>query len=391
MKKIGLIQWFSVRLISVLCTLGLSVHVFAQVPLDVPAGLFDLSDKQTLGLKPAKQVEHYTVFKAIEGKAQYNHGAVLFAFKNKLFAQWQSSVKDEDGPNTHVLYSQSDDGQHWNQTRLLAPERAHSIVTSGGWWSDGSTLVAFVNVWPKNLNPKSGHVEYALSKDGKNWSNFKPVTDIHGEPVKGIIEQDLKAVDSGRVITAIHIQPGLKATPYYTDDPLAISGWQAGEFQNLPHQGDISRELEPSWYKKPNGDLVMTFRDQGGSYKILAAVSKDNAISWTQAEVTHFPDSRAKQSAGNFPNGMAYIVNNPTGNKTRLPLVVSISRNGSDFNQAYILRGQDTLPAMLYQGKYKRIGYSYPKSIVWKNQLWVAYGVNKEDIAVTRLNLAQFK
>ena len=99
------------------------------------------------------------------------------------------------------------------------------------------------------------------------------------------------------------------------------------------------------------------------------------------------PDSRAKQSAGNLPDGTAFIVNNPTGNKTRLPLVMLLSRNGEEFNQAIVLRGQDQLPAMRFAGKYKRVGYSYPKSYIWNKALWVSYAVNKEDIAVTRLAL----
>ncbi|WP_149980318.1 hypothetical protein [Pseudoalteromonas rhizosphaerae] len=51
-------------------------------------------------------------------------------------------------------------------------------------------------------------------------------------------------------------------------------------------------------------------------------------------------------------------------------------------------RDQQTLPTIQYQGKYKRIGYSYPKSYLWQNSLWISYAINKEDIAVTKLDLA---
>jgi hypothetical protein len=34
---------------------------------------------------------------------------VLFPFKGRLYAQWQASARDEDAPDTHVLYSVSDD------------------------------------------------------------------------------------------------------------------------------------------------------------------------------------------------------------------------------------------------------------------------------------------
>ena len=41
--------------------------------------------------------------------------------------------------------------------------------------------------------------------------------------VLGIIEQDVKALDSGRILTAFHVQPGLQVKPYYTDDPLGVN------------------------------------------------------------------------------------------------------------------------------------------------------------------------
>ncbi|OFI32384.1 hypothetical protein BFC17_07190 [Alteromonas lipolytica] len=353
----------------------------------MPATLIDMTMPATLGLPAAERARHFTVFSASKGLAQYNHGAVLFAFKGKLYCQWQTSRQDEDSSDTHVIYSSSVNGLTWQTPATLAAQRDNAIVTSGGWWSDGETLVAFVNVWPENNNPKAGYTQYSLSKDGVSWSEFKPVTDDQGNPLSGIIEQDLKATPGGRVLTAFHRQPGLIATPYFTEHPLAIAGWQAAKFTNLPFTGPISRELEPSWYHTPNGELVMTFRDQGSSYKILAALSSDNGNTWTTPHISDIPDSRAKQSAGNLPDGSAFIVNNPTGTKTRMPLIISLSNNGRVFNKAFILRGEDTLPPMKYAGKYKRIGYSYPKSYIWNNALWVSYAVNKEDIAVTQLPL----
>jgi len=103
------------------------------------------------------------------------------------------------------------------------------------------------------------------------------------------------------------------------------------------------------------------------------------------------PDSRAKQSAGNINNGTAYLINNPTGNKTRHPLVLTLSQDGNRFTSAYLIRDSSNLPPMLYKGKYKRAGYSYPKSIVWNNKIIVSYAINKEDIAITQIDISQFK
>lgn len=357
----------------------------------VDESLFDKNDKVTLGLPYIDDMAHSTVFSAQDSVAQYNHGAVAFAFKNRLYVQWQSSSQDEDSPDTQVLYSHTSNTTKWAPATILASHRANSFVTSGGWWSDGNTLVAFINVWPNNMKPKSGHVEYSTSQDGEIWTEFLPLVDHKGNHIKGINEQDLKALPNGRILTAMHRAPGLIATPFFTDDPLGISGWRQGTLENLPFNGNISRELEPSWFINAQGHIVMVFRDQSSSFKMLAAVSKDNGETWSPVERTNMPDSRAKQSAGNINNGTAYLINNPTGNKTRHPLVLTLSQDGNRFTSAFLIRYSSNLPPMLYKGKYKRAGYSYPKSIVWNNKIIVSYAINKEDIAITQIDISQFK
>ena len=40
---------------------------------------------------------------------------------------------------------------------------------------------------------------------------------------------------------------------------------------------------------------------------------------------------------------------------------------------------------MRFDGRYKRIGYSYPKSLVHDGFLYVSYATNKERIELTRI------
>ncbi|MFC3114020.1 sialidase family protein [Cellvibrio fontiphilus] len=345
--------------------------------------VFDNTQPDTLGLQKPAQLKHHSVFKAKAGSAQYNHGAVLFAFNSELLIQWQSSQQDEDAPETKILYSRSRDGSEWSAPQELVAARTNALVTNGGWWSYGNTLVAFINVWPQGLQPKAGFVEYITSRDGIHWSAPKPLRDFDGNAVAGIIEQDLKQLPNGRILTAIHAPPGLIAKPFYTDDPTGLSGWMQGEMENLPHQPGISRELEPSWFLTKQMNPVMVFRDQGSSFALLAASSSDKGKTWSNPVITNMPDSRAKQSAGNLPDGRAFLINNPSGNKNRAPLTITLSEDGQRFDKAYLLRSESELPPMRYAGKYKRTGYSYPKSIVWNNRVWVSYAVNKEDIEVT--------
>ncbi|MEF2072657.1 exo-alpha-sialidase [Consotaella aegiceratis] len=169
---------------------------------------------------------------------------------------------------------------------------------------------------------------------------------------------------------------------------MGVSGWTVGTMANLPHEGDITRELEPSWFRRADGAAVMVFRDQGDTFHKLAAVSTDRGVTWSDPVETAMPDARTKQSAGNLPDGTAFLVGNPTGTKFRFPLAIALSDDGRVFDHAYLLRdGGADMQKQRFKGKAKRPSYAYPKSIVWGDDLYVAYATNKEDAEVTRIPL----
>lgn len=368
---------------ALLAAVLLLVPALAQEPpFTVAPGLFDVSRPDDLGLQPAPGTKTFTIFRAGETGERYVNGVVLTGFKGKLYAQWQSSAKDEDSPDTHVVYAVSRDGEHWSKPKVLT-RTGSSMTTSGGWWTDGKILVAYINRWNADFRT-GGTTDYRLSKDGVHWSKLRPVTGADGKPVQGVIEQDPHALPDGRIVAAFHMQPGLAATPYYTDDPKGQTGWTAGKMTHLPHQGSESRELEPSWFLAADGCLVMVFRDQENSFRQLASRSCDRGESWTTPVVTAMPDARQKQSAGNLPGGTAFLVNAPSGNKQRWPLALTLSKDGRLFDRAFLLRAGPP-PDVRYPGLYKRPGYHYPKSVVWNGALWTGYATGKEDVAVTKV------
>lgn len=112
-----------------------------------------------------------------------------------------------------------------------------------------------------------------------------------------------------------------------------------------------------------------------------------NGETWTTSVLTDVPDSRSKQSAGNLPDGTCYFVSNPVTNKFRYPLVLTLSKDGTHFDTAYLLRTKQDISSIRYNGKAKRLGYSYPKSIVIGHYLYVSYSMNKEDVQFTRIPL----
>ncbi len=383
MKRENFFSRFAV--LTVILFLIISCSRKNEAPFFVKDNLFDYREPNTLGLERVPGSETFTVFKPEENSDKYSHGAVIISFKNEYFVQWQSSDVDEDAPDTKVVYSRSPDLKKWSVPCVISEAREKGVSTSGGWWSDGNTLIAYINVWPEQ-EPKGGYTDFRTSEDGINWSGQESLLRWDGRPVNGIIEQDTRALPGGRIITSVHEQPGLVVSPYYTDNPGGTNGWRKGKMENLPFNGHVSRELEPSWFLRGDGKIVMIFRDQKSSFSKLASMSDDRGETWSVPVLTNMPDSRSKQCAGNLFDGTAFMINNPNNNKSRIPLVITLSRDGKYFNRAYLLRGGgDDLQPMRFEGKYKREGYSYPKACVGKEYLYVAYATNKEDVEITRI------
>jgi len=357
-------------------------------PFTVKADLFDENDPDSLGLEVADGTETFTVFAPVDTTDKFSNGVVMTVFKGWLYCMWQSSAQDEDAADTWVAYSRSLDGIEWTEPMVLAPSLENGYCSSGGWWSTSDTLVAYINTWPSEVTPRGGYTRYATSTDGMNWSEIKALTLTGGDTLKGIFEQDPHALPDGRIINAAHFQPGLVINPIYTDDPTGIRNWVKADFTSLTPNEDISREIEPSWFRKEDGTVVMTFRDQDGTFKRLAATSSDRGESWSSAVLTDMPDSRSKQSAGNLGDTTAFMVGNPVNYKTRIPLAITLSKDGDFFNTAYLLRaGGAGIQELRYDGTAKRLGYHYPKSMQYNNFLYVSYAVNKEDVQYTRVPL----
>ena len=342
-----------------------------QVPFGVVEGLFNHELPEYLG------AETFTVFRAEEGTDLYANGAVLTAFRGRFYCMWQASEWDEDSPDTHLVYAMSDDAEHWSAPMDLGGPGC----TSGGWWSAGDSLIAYVNVWPEGLEPRGGETWYRASVDGMAWSPMRPVRMADGSPLTGVLEQDPHQFGN-RIVGAAHFQPGLQVCPIFTDSLDGVTGWQKASFEATPFKTQ-TRELEPSVSQRKDGALVMVFRDQESSFKKLASVSIDRGETWSKAVETAFPDSRSKQCAGNLPDGTPFLIGNPGPEKDRSLLIIAMASDGKTFDQAWILRKNP--PERRFEGKAKTFGFSYPKAFVDNDYLYVAYSVNKEGIAVTRL------
>ena len=360
-------------LVSLLCCTG---RTGVQPLPRMAEGVLDLQDTVTLGLERLPEAEMVIVHRS-DG---YVNNVLLTHFCGEYYCMWQASGRDEDTPDTRVLYARSRDGVAWGEPGLLAAPTDSTFVSPGGWIRRGDSLAAVLNYVCAPDRSKGGTAWYSTTRDGTRWSAPQPVRMADGTPVDGIFEQDPLPLPSGRTVGAVHFRPGLTPVPVYTDAPSALEGWTRSRFPE-----GKGKPLEPSQYRLPDGTLVMFFRDQASSFVKLASLSTDEGESWTAPAATDIPDSRSKQCAGNLPDGRAFWVGNPTGNKSRRALVLAVSADGLLFDQAWLLAGPSDLPARCHDGRYKTLGYSYPKAVLLNNSLWISFSINKEDAALIRI------
>ncbi len=395
----------------------------------------------TLGLDYPDDVVTVNVYHPTsETVNAFSNGAVMAAYDGKLYCMWQNSNQQEDKPETYVAYHQialSADqtlnahtgpapaytGNPWqNGLDVLCPNKKYfgsdnDYCSSGGWLATEDGLVAYINTWNMKL-PADGHYKGGVTRYLDNtltWGADAQPVEVKmadGSVMNAIFEQDphIITLPNGqkRIVCAAHFQDGdnggLYVCPIYTDDLSGVAGWKKGDFAYTVNGGQ-SREMEPSLYQKANGTLVMVFRDNlqvGGvsSFRVLASYSTDYGQTWTKAVETAMRDSRAKLSAGNLPDGTAFIINCPVENKNRYPLVISLSRDGNDFGQAFVLRSGATtatwdgrqMQAKTYAGNGNgNVGYVYPKAMVHGDYLYVSYCTNKEDVEYTRIPLSSIQ
>lgn len=344
----------------------------------IPEGLLDPGDTVALGLPRLPGAETISVFRP-EGE-RYINNVVLSSFGGAYFCMWQESARDEDSPDSFVALSRSRDGKAWSVPEPLALPTDSTFASPGGWIQRGDSLCAVLNEICSPERTRGGTAWYIATKDGRGWSRPEPLRMADGAPMDGILEQDPMLLPDGRTVGAAHFRPGTQVGPVWTDDPSGLRGWQRGGFP----EGE-GKPLEPSQYRTRRGGLVMLFRDQGSSFRKLYSVSEDGGRSWSAPALTNISDSRSKQCAGTLPDGRTFWVGNPTGSKSRRILVLAVSRDGYLFDKAWVLASADDLPPQRFAGRYKTLGYSYPKAVVADGMLWISFSVNKEEAALIRI------
>lgn len=348
-----------------------------RAPFRAAEGLFDSSDTKTVGLQPI-QGKHTTLYRATDDGYKFCHHPNLAVFKNHLYCMWSNGLVHEDHPGQRILYSRTSDGAMWTDPAVLAEDKdGTGVCVSSGFYVAGESLIAYYTT----TGGSNFHADTALmarmSSDGRTWDGPRRIA-------SGFFIEGPHQLNRDRLLLAGEHVGNARRTKrmqlLYSDAKDGLTGWQEASIE--PTELETFGYTEPSYFKQRDGPIVATLRNYSGA--LYATASHDQGRSWSPPVRTNFLDSTARTSAGNLPDGTAYLVNNPMPKQfDRSVLTIALSKDGVTFDRAFLLRNEPT--HRRHDGKSKLDGWQYPHALAWKGSLFVAYSINKEDIAITRI------
>lgn len=323
----------------------------------------------------------------------YSHHPSITFYKNKFIAAWSNGYKDEDNPGQKVAYATSADFFTWSPVKTLAvpsfTKDTQNVLTAAGFHQYRDTLIAYYGEY--TYNKQQTHLWAKKTTDGKHWSD--PI-DMHTavNPNHGP-----QAINNGRLIISGNF------TFPYTDDKSGLSGWKTisfypdslykednpDTFYDPAEKSGLPPLCEGSFFQTDDGILHMLMRVTGDGWKgrLWLTESKDNGTSWSFPVETSFSDNDSKFHFGRLPDKRFYYVGIPDtlNHYGRTPLVLSLSKDGKNFDKHYIIA--DEPYQLRKEGLWKGGQYGYPHTIIHKGYMYVIISRQKEAVEVLRFKI----
>jgi hypothetical protein len=226
----------------------------------------------------------------------------------------------------------------------------------------------------------AGRIFY--TDNGTAWTEFTPqsLDDLesnHGLLVRGnASNHHFIPLNDGRWMAAAL---GVGYAPI-TSDPTLLTGWNPGSID----ASDCDDVGEPGGWQGPDGVLHYVARFD---FNVWHSSSSDGGQTWTKlAPQPGFTDAPGNKEFGKLPDGRVWYVGNPvTGSRDYL--VLSLSDNGWNFNNTYIVRWEPM--RQLYSDPFKGgVGYQYPSATYANGKIYIAYSVARDNIEVSIVDVA---
>lgn len=357
--------------------------------------------------RPQLTVERSIIYEP-ENDWTYSHHASLTFFNNRYYAIWSNGRENEDDVGQRVLISKSSDFKQWTRPAPLINTQTgiHSeqVLTAAGFHQHQGKLCAYFGAYeytPDSLvdgHRKPGGSEHynvslwvVTTEDGESWTTQQdleiPLIPNHGP----------EATPSGRLIIS-----GNVCYPY-TDDPSGLTGWirtgcydmercadihdDSGGFEKIRDQmGWDHAVCEGSFYAMNDGTLNMLLR--GYTDYLWISQSHDDGESWSEPTETNFHDNHTKFHCGHLPDGRIFHVGTPDPfPPRRTPLAISLSIDGSHFDESYIIANDHF--EMKKPGMKKKGGqFGYPHTLIHDGHMHVIVSRVKETVEVFKFPLS---
>lgn len=357
-------------------------------------------------VKTAKRpiIEKVKVYEATE-KAQYSHHPYLCRFNGRFIALFSNGATHEDDAGQHAAISYSTDFKTWTKPERLEVTGDHrSVDTACGLFVYGDTLYVYVGTYfydkahtqdsGVRVFEDKGHENTRLyvltSKDGIHFST--PID----TGLKMVPNMTPKLMKNGEVVICGNFL--MPVNKNFACDPNAWEIYGLDTKQVVDDSEtfyEVSERLgietvvcECDLFERGDGKYVSLFRSQKKEFfgYLYASESKD-LRTWSLPEKTAFTNDTSKFSVGRLKDGRFFYIGNPVVGGGRNPLVLSLSDDGENFDEHFVL-GEEKTP-IKYRGFAKFGAYGYPYAFEEDGYFYVIYSINKEDVGACRVKISE--
>jgi pimeloyl-ACP methyl ester carboxylesterase len=317
-----------------------------------------------------------TIYRAAEGVAGFNMHPYLTHWRGRFWAMWSSNRVRDLQAGQYVRYATSVDGMRWEAAGAVTPseEAGNWRYFARGFWQRNGELIALA-ARDEAVRPLFGP---GLELRGYRWENgrWEGPMRIAADTINNFAPERLPG---GEWMMAR--RDHRMRTSMLIGGVRSPSEWRMVE---IPSPEDGAKLDEPVWWTLPDGVLTAAFRDGSRSRRLYRSFSRDGGNTWTAPVRTDFPDAMAKFNVLRLRDGRYAMASNPNPSGVRIPLSLSLSRDGRIFHTQATLREEATM--YRYGGKEAGYaGYHYPQLLEHGGALYAIHAENMEDIRLLRL------